>query len=215
MSPTFAPTRRSTGFVNPTEPSSVPFRSLRTAVDLGAQRDGSTALLFTSTHPGEGTSTIASNHALLASSTGRSTLLIDANLTRPALHTRLGEDRRPGLVDVAAGSIGFEEAIRSTSVGQIELNLLTAGSDVHGTVDVLSSEGTADLLSMACRLFDVVVIDTPPILALPDAAVLSAHREVDTIVVVGHRQRRSRASRTITELRRAGANVIGVVVNSG
>jgi capsular exopolysaccharide synthesis family protein len=214
MSPAFAPSRRSAGFVNPTEPSSVPFRSLRTAVDLGTKRDGGTALMFTSTHPREGTSTMASNHALLASSTGRSTLLIDANLSRPVLHTRLGEDRRPGLVDVAAGGIGFEEAIRRTSVGQVELNLLPAGSPVHGTVDVLSSEGTADILSAACRLFDLVIIDTPPILTLPDAAVVSAHREVDTVVVVGRRQRRSRATRTITELRRAGANVIGVVVNT-
>lgn len=215
MTPTLTPSRRSVGFVTPTEPSSVPFRSLRTAVDLSVQRRRSTALLFTSTHLGEGTSTIASNHALLASSTGRSTLLIDANLSRPVLHARLGEDRRPGLVDVAAGDIGFEEAIRHTSVGQLELSLLPAGSNVHGTVDVLSSEGTADLLSTACELFDVVVIDTPPVLALPDAAVLSAHREVDTVVVVGHRQRRIRAERTITELRRAGANVIGLVVNKG
>lgn len=207
--------RAAPGFVNPTDRNAIPLRNLRTTAELIAGRRGAAALLFTATHPGEGTTTIASNHALLAAEAGRSTLLIDANLWRPALHTRLHTDRRPGLADVAAGLTSLENAIRPVAIGSLELHFVAAGPPVHGTVDVVGSQSVSDLISDACRMFDTVVIDSPPVLALTDAAVMSAHPEVDTIVVIGHRQRRKRVTQTVTQLRRAGANMIGLAVNSG
>jgi capsular exopolysaccharide synthesis family protein len=203
-------------FVQPADPGAVSFRGLRTAVDLGgARRRGTTALLFTGAHPGEGTSTVAANHALLTSTTGRSTLLIDAHLARPVLHARFGESRQPGLADVAAGELSLVEAIRHTSVGQVEISLLTAGAEDAGGLDVLGAGAGEDIITQACARFDVVVIDAPPILTTPDAALLGAHPEVDTVVVVSDGQRGTRASRAVTELRRTGASVIGVVVNAG
>jgi tyrosine-protein kinase Etk/Wzc len=207
--------RPSQGFVDTTDANAVALRNLRTTADLVAGRRGGVALMFTSPNPGEGTSTIASNHALLASDAGRSTLLIDANLSRPALHTRLRAERRPGLTEIAAGLVSLERAVRPVKVGSVELDFLPAGAAVHGSVDVIGSQSVTDLVTDACRSYDTVVIDSPPVLALTDAAVLAAHPEVDTIVVVGHRQRRKRATQTIRQLRRAGANIIGVAVNSG
>ena len=207
--------RAAAGFVDTTQRDAVPLRNLRTTVDLLASRRGGVALLFTATQAGEGTTTIASNHALLAGDAGRSTLLIDANLSRPALHTRLRMERRPGLADVAAGLVSLAEAVRPVMVGSVELHFLAAGPAVHGSVDVVGSRSVADLLTDACRTYDTVVIDSPPILTVSDAAVLGAHPDVDTVVVVGHRQRRKRVTQTLTHLRRAGANVVGLAVNSG
>lgn len=207
--------RAAPGFMNTSDRNAVSLRNLRTTAELVAGRRGGAALLFTSPTTGEGATTIASNHALLAAEAGRSTLVIDANLWRPALHTRFATDRRPGLADVAAGLSSFEDALRPVAIGSLELHFLAAGPPVHGTVDVVGSQSISDLISDACRTFDTVVIDSPPVLTMTDAAVLSAHAEVDTILVIGHRQRRKRATQTVTQLRRAGANVIGLAVNSG
>lgn len=213
MSP--AATRLPVEFVDPLDSGALPFRNLRTSADLSDKRRGSVALLFTGAHPGEGTSTIAANHALVAGAAGRSTLLIDANLWWPALHQRLGTERRPGLADVAAGAVSLEEAIRATLISGIQVSFLPAGSPVRGTVDVLGSRSVADMIDEACRIFDTVVIDSSPVLAVTDAAVLAAHPEVDTIVVVERGQRRKRVTGTVAQLRRVGANVVGLVVNIG
>lgn len=203
------------GFVRPEERDAVPFRTIRAVMDLEAKRRGDTALVFTGTFSGEGTSTVASNYALVSASAGYSTLIIDANLSRPSLHRRLACRREPGFVDVVAGDVSFGDALQRTTVENVDLWALTAGAPVPSSLDVINFPGTFDLLGDACEHFDVVVIDTPPVLSLADVAVLSARRDIDTVLVVGERQRRARVSRTIGRLRRAGGNVIGVVVNAG
>jgi capsular exopolysaccharide synthesis family protein len=205
---------RSSGFVDLDGPGATALRRLRASIGLEVGRRGDTAVLFTATHPGEGASTLASNYALLTSAAGQSTLLIDANLGSPSLHQLLGEDPRPGLVDVIVGDVAFEEGIRQARVGDVELSFMPAGSPVRGSADVLNSDSAADLLATACSIYETVIIDSPPVLAAPDAAILGARPQVDTVVVVDRHQRRRRAIRTITELRRAGANILGVVVNT-
>lgn len=207
--------RPTPSFLSATDTNALAFRNLQRATDLAVTRRGSVAILFTGSHPGDGTSTVSANHALLTSAAGSRTLLIDANLSRPGLHRRVGTEPAPGLVDVAAGVIALEDAIQTVVVDEIAMPFLPAGSPVRGTVDVLSSQSTADLLTDACRMFDTVVIDSSPVLVVSDASVVAAHPEVDTVVVVAHRQRRKRVNGTVAQLRRVGANVIGLVVNSG
>ena len=206
--------RPTSAFVDAKDRDAVPFRNLLTSVDLSVARRGSVALLFTGSHSGDGTSTVASNQALVSSAVGRSTLLIDANLYRPGLHQRLGMESRPGLSDVAAHVISLEDAIRTTTVGGVPVSFLPAGLPGQGTSDVLSSRATAELISDACRLYDTVIIDSSPVLTMNDAAVVAAHPEVDTVVVVARHQRRKRVTATVSQLRRAGANIIGLAINS-
>lgn len=207
--------KRSPGFVSAAQNGATAFGTLRRAAETAVSRRASGALLFTGTHPGDGTSTVAGNYAAMSSAAGISTLLIDASLLRPALHARLHVEPRPGLIDVVAGVAVLDDAIVTTTLGGSELSFLPAGGVVRGATGSLGSQAGVDLISDVCGLFEAVVIDSPPVLAVSDAAVLAAHSEVDTIVVVAHRQRRKRLTKTVTELRRAGGNVIGLAVNTG
>jgi tyrosine-protein kinase Etk/Wzc len=201
--------------VDPADPSAGALQGLRAEINLQVRPSSGAALLFTGVHAGDGTTTIASNYALSASAAGYSTLLIDANQAKPALHERLALERDPGLTDVVAGGIAFDDAVQLTTVGDVELALLPAGSPSFWTADVLGSEATSELIAAACDAFAVVVIDSPAVRAAPDAAVLSALPQVATVVVVRRHQRRRRTSDAVTQLRRAGANLVGFVVNDG
>ena len=207
--------RQRSGLVSLTDPDAAAFRTLRAAADLERARRGASAVLFAAAASGDGTSTIAANHALMAAAARRSTLLIDANLGRPTLHQRLRVELSPGLVDVVLGDVTLDQAVRHTTTGRVELHVLPAGSPVQGWADLLSAGDVTDVLAQATASYDTIVIDAPPVLTAPDAALLSAVPEVDTVVVVRYDQRRQRVVDAIKQLRRSGGNIIGVAVNTG
>jgi Mrp family chromosome partitioning ATPase len=142
-------------------------------------------------------------------------VLVDANLDRPVLHERLGRQRSPGLTDVLIGKTDLPSALATVSVGSTELSLLPAGTPTPGVAELLSRPLTAEVISALAEAYDAVIIDAGPVADAPDTVVLSAHPEVDTVLVVGHRQRRQRVDQTVQRLRRAGGHVLGVTVNTG
>ncbi|MDP9400526.1 MAG: CpsD/CapB family tyrosine-protein kinase [Actinomycetota bacterium] len=201
------------GLVDPTTPDSEPFRSLRVTIDLQAEHRRGAALLFTSPTASEGTTTLASNEALVTALMPRRTLLIDGDLVRPSVHAGFGVPRDPGLVDVVRGRLPFVDAVAGVTYRSARLHVLPAGRPTARTGDVVISEAMGDVLALARDAFDSVIIDAPPVLDSGDAAGLAAHPGVDTVVVVDARQRRKLLVRAVTQLERAGANVVGVVLN--
>ena len=200
------------GVIDPSQPSAEPFRALRLALDLRREARRGNIVVFTSAHPGEGKSTIALNYALVASLNQQRVLLIDGDLRHPVLHEVFAVGRTPGLVD-ALGGLGE----LSTNTHQVRslghLELLTAGRPVPGIGDLMSSQRMHDFLSSAADEFDAVVVDTPPVLAVPDAAGLAAREDVDVALVVDRRTRRRAVTRALRELELVNANVLGIVLN--
>lgn len=200
------------GLVDPSQPSAEPFRSLRLALELRRESRKGNLLIFTSSQPGEGKSTIASNYSVVASLNQQRLLLVDADLRHPVLHEIFGVPRSPGLVEVLAGEHDLQDCThRIRSLGHLEL--LTAGRAVTGIGDLMSSERMRTLLAAATKAFDTVVLDTPPVLAVADAAGLAAGAGGDVALVVDHTTRRRSVARTLRELDVLGANVLGLVVN--
>jgi capsular exopolysaccharide synthesis family protein len=197
--------------VDPGAPSAEAFRTLRLALQLrGGGNTGTSSVLVTSAEPGAGKSTAAANYALV-SALGRSrVLLIDADLRKPVQHEIFGLPRSPGLVEFLAGGGPLERFIQR---GPDRLDLLTAGREVPRAGDVLSSTRMRDLLAEVGELYDLVVVDTAPVLASADAEGLAAHSDIDVVFVVDRGSRRRDVVKAVRRLERLTAQIAGLVLN--
>jgi len=166
---------------NPTSIPSESIRALRTRVQFSKLRkDALKTILITSAAPQEGKSTIALNLAGSFAHSNRKTLLIDADLRKPRLHSVFKKDKEPGLVNYLFGEIPYEKLLNSTQTKN--LFLITAGTLVPNPSEVLDSTEMDDLLKKVRQEFDYVIIDSPPIVAVTDAEILS--RKVDGVILV-------------------------------
>jgi capsular exopolysaccharide synthesis family protein len=199
------------GVVDPSHPSAEPFRGLRLALELRHESRRGNVVVFTSANPGEGKSTIAANYALVSALNQQSVLLVDGDLRHPALHDTFRVPRTPGVVDVLGGE-PLANAVRHVrSLGQLEF--LPAGQHVPGVGDLMSSKRMHDFVESAASQFALVVIDTPPVLSVSDAATVATRSDADVVLVVDRSSRRRAVTRALRELELVGANVVGLVLN--
>jgi len=191
------------------------FRRLRTALLLGAHGQGSRILLVTSAERGEGKSTVVANLARNLAVTGRSVLLIDADLRLPSMHTHFGLPDGPGVGDVLSGGpdgrrMSAESFIRPT--GHPGLYLLPAGHGADDPGALLASESLGPMLRDLAKDFDLVIVDTPAMLAVTDALIVAPHVD-EVLLVTGSRSHRDGLRLAHRELERAGVTPVGVVIN--
>jgi succinoglycan biosynthesis transport protein ExoP len=200
-------------FVATQDPHSLPAdscRAIRVAIDCQSLDHPLRTLLVTSPGAHEGKSTILANLALAFVESGRRVLVIDADLRRPALHRAFRVPNEGGLADMLQKGAAWPEGFHRVAPG---LELLPSGIKPHNPGSLLSSRLMTKLLEEARERADLVLIDSPPILAMADALPLAAH--VDGVLLVtrfGGTQRRS-VVRAKDALEKVGAHVVGVVVN--
>lgn len=200
------------GLVEPSEPSAEPFRTLRVSLELRPDARRGNMIVFTSAEPGEGKSTIAANYALVSAVNDRRVLLIDIDLRNPTQHEIFGLPRAPGLTEVIMSRLD-PQAMATLIPGVPGLSVLTAGTAVPRAGDITGSNTVSDMLTRASQEYDLVVIDTPPVLAAADAAHLAAHPAADVAFVIDRRQRQRKVKRGLAKLEIVGANVLGTIVN--
>lgn len=208
----------SAGLVDPSSPSAEPFRSLRLALELRTENRRGNIVLFTSSEPSEGKSTVAANFALVSSFSQSSVLLVDGDLRRPTLHALFNVPRAPGLVDAlsnfSSGDSKADEFPPVHEVGNLaRLSLITAGKQFARSGDLVSSKRMAKFLSAASKAYGLVVIDAPPVLLAADAAGFAAHPGVDVVLIVTRNSKRRSTMNALRKLELIGANVIGMVAN--
>lgn len=201
------------GLVDVRSPSAEPFRMLRLAVDLRPRGDVRRPVVFTSADPAEGKSIIAANYAVVAAQTDRRVLLVDADMRKPTLHKLFGVRGTPGLTEVIAAGIDYKTVIKPIQREPGVLHLLAAGTTLPNVGDVASSEAMETLFASVTALYDLVVVDTPPLLAASDAATLASHVGADVVFVVAHGTKKRRVTRAIGKLDLVGVNVLGFVAN--
>jgi polysaccharide biosynthesis transport protein len=185
-------------------------RSLRTVVSLAAMDRPIRTVLITSSSPGEGKSSTAAHLAIACAQIGKRVLLIDADLRRPTLHKQFGVDCITGLSDVLTREVVVRDA--TVKVKDTELYLMPAGPVSRRAADIISV-GFSDLLDKVSCDFDLVIVDSPPMLGISDAQELAGL--VDSVIVVtkaGVTSGRA-VSDTLSRLNRVGANVMGLVMN--
>ena len=193
-------------------------RALRTAVLLGHERSQDhpasvPLIVVTSPGPGEGKTLVAANLAAAFAESGQKTLLVSADLRNPSIESMFGFARRgPGLGDYALGTIAVASAMVSTDVRG--LFLLRAGAAVSNPVGIFTSERFDYLLADVSRKVDVIVFDTPPVLAVTDATVIAARADEVLLVVAENETSRNSVQRARSILTSAGVGKsLGLVVN--
>jgi succinoglycan biosynthesis transport protein ExoP len=186
------------------------YRSLRTALLLSSAEQ-LRLIAVTSAQSGEGKTATASNLAVVMAQLGRQVLLIDADLRKPRLHRVFSLSNREGLVHCLTGAEPLEKVMQSTAVPG--LYVLPSGTIPPNPSELLASDRMRELLLAAQRRFDLVIVDTPPLLAVTDAALVGAM--VDGVVFTLHAGRvlRDEARASIDRLRQSGVRVLGTVLN--
>ncbi|HWZ52856.1 MAG TPA: polysaccharide biosynthesis tyrosine autokinase [Granulicella sp.] len=187
------------------------FRSLRTAILSAMPGKASKIIAITSTSEAEGKSFITFNLASAFAQSGRTVLVIDADLRKRTLTQALALDGHDGL-DEAVSNPSWQSFVK-TYEEVPGLFVLPAGHQEHYPADVLGSVAISELLTKLKKTFDIILIDTPSILPVTDTVSLSG--SVDAVILVAKCAETAQHSlaRTQSVLQRAGARVLGVVLN--
>ena len=186
------------------------YRSLCTAVQFSTENGLPKTLLVTSSMPGEGKSTTSLAMAKHFTALGLKVLLVDADLRNASLHLKLGMQEGIGLSDYLAGNCTPPETFRKTDFAN--LAFMASGSVFPNAGDLLAGPRLMSLLSLGLEVFDLIVIDGPPVMGLADAPIL-ANATAGTVFVVGAGQGRKAMVRgALRRLRMSRAAVIGSVL---
>ena len=187
------------------------FRRVRAGIRFASVDRDVRVILVTSSAPGEGKTTLSVNLALSFAETGAKVLLVDADLRRPRVAKWLQLEGSIGLTTVLVGSVPLEDARRR--YGAAPLDLLLSGDVPPNPSELLSSARMSHVLAELSREYDIVIVDTAPVLAVADAALLSPHADLTLLVVNAAKTRRPQLARSIKALELAGTTISGVVLN--
>jgi polysaccharide biosynthesis transport protein len=188
------------------------FRSLRTSLVFTSGAEGPRVIAVTSSQPLEGKTTTACNLGLVLALGGSRVLLVDADLRRPGLHTVVGAKNEIGLSHLLVGQARVREAVQKTN--EPNLFVISAGRIPPNPSELLSSERMQALLAnLRSGPFDWVIIDTPPVLAVTDAVIVSRSVSGVVFVIGSEMTRRVHAERAIETLLSGKPKSIGAVLN--
>lgn len=197
---------------NPQSPISEQYRVLRTNIQFSMIDKTLRTLACTSATPGEGKSTTIVNLAVTFAQQGQRVLLVDGDLRRPVVHDMLGVSNRFGLTSLITKRATMETAI--VSVPRIEnLYVLPAGAIPPNPAELLGSKSMADLIQELALNFDLVLFDTPPVLAVADAQIIGNRCDGALLVVKSHKVEKKELVRTKELLEQANVSLIGTVLN--
>ena len=193
-------------------PDAEAYRILRTNIEFNRKNPDNNSITVVSGGAGEGKSTTLVNLAYVCAQGGYTTLMIDADLRRPRLHTFFDINNSVGLTNYLTTDLALEDVILQTPVDN--LYFMPSGILPADAAGILNSRRMSELLQDVKQRFDLVLVDSPPILGVSDAAVLAS--EVDlTMVVVQHRKLpRNMLMRVKQAVENVGGQVIGVVLNN-
>lgn len=186
-------------------------RSVRVALLLSQTQTPPKVLLVTSGTAGEGKSLFAINLATILAQTGKRTLLIDTDMRRGTHRRRFGLPRGPGLSEFLTGQI---KALSVRPCPGIEnLDVLISGTTPPNPCDLLESDAMGALLRKLRSLYDFIVLDSAPVLPVPDSVALNTLTDVTLLVVRSRMTARAQVQRSYHILRRGGKHYVGLVLN--
>jgi polysaccharide biosynthesis transport protein len=207
----------------PRSPTSEAYRVLRTAIQFAlADEKQKRILLVSSAVPEEGKSTTAANLAVVLAQAGNRVLLLDADLRRPSQHKVFGLSNKKGLSNVILQHElnHSEESLReliddAAQITVVEgLHILSCGPIPPNPSELLVSRKMDALLDLAVKDFDFVILDSPPVLAVTDATILSAKADAMLLVVKANKSRKEYVKQVTSRLTEVNANVLGWVLNA-
>ncbi len=184
------------------------FRTIRTNLLFSSPDLEKKVLLITSVLPLEGKTLLASNLAITFATMGKNVLLIDADLRRPRIHTVFDLEKGKGLSALLTGG---ESTIKNTDIPG--LKIITSGALPPNPAELLNSKKMKEMIERAREQYDVIVIDSPPILSVTDPAILSTLVDGVVVVVKASSTPRPAIKKGIKQLSEVGGKVLGCVLN--
>jgi capsular exopolysaccharide synthesis family protein len=213
---------------DPKSPVAEAYRTLRTKIQFARMERMAKTIVVTSPSIQEGKTTTIVNLALTMAQNGQKTLLVGSNLRRPSIHRFFGIDREPGLSDILIGNAQWRDCIRTVAdmlMGRFEmedimaapgldnLHIIEAGPVPANPSELLSMPAMGEFLRAVREEYDIILIDTPPVMPVTDSTIVAG--QVDAVVLVYQAGKIGRAvlKRAKIHLESAHARVLGVVLN--
>jgi len=195
----------------PRQAASEAYRDLRTSLRFSATDNDMRTILVTSAGPREGKSTTVGNLAVAFAQTGSKVLIVDTDMRRPVMHKIFNVPREPGFSEAMAGINPLEETLKETGVEN--LSVLTCGYIPHNPSELLGSGRFREFLATLEGLFDIVILDSPPVAVVTDPIVISPEADA-TLMVAGVKKIDRKVLRSAWDkLQRGSGRCVGAVLN--
>jgi len=198
--------------LNPKSHISEGYRTLRTNIDYSAINQKLQIIMVTSSKPGEGKSTTCANMAVAFAQANKRVLLIDADLRKPTQHHLFGNSNRNGLTTALFNQKPLKEIVQHTAVDN--LFIVHAGPMPPNPSELLSSPQMASLLEEARNSYDVIILDTPPIISVTDAQVVAVMSDGVVLIVQAGQVSKDYVLKAKSLLDHVNAKLLGVVLNN-
>ena len=195
----------------PASPLSESIRSIYTHLTFGNDKGHSTKVLqFTSAYPNEGKTTLAQCLAILKRQAGMKTVLIDADMRSPEVHSSFKLKPTPGLAEYLSGKVELHQIIvKDKKTG---VYLIPAGKAKKSPTDLLPGEKLDTLISDLSEVFDLIILDSPPVLAIPDARIISSKVDMTAFIVKWADTRKEVVRFALKQLSDSNATKVGTVL---
>ena len=204
-------------FIVANQPKSIPseaFKALRTRVQFSnIDADLFKTLLITSATPQEGKTVVSVNLAGSFAQTGKKVLLIDCDLRKPRMHTIFEANKKPGLVDYLFNQASLNDIIRPSNMVD-NLSFITAGTIPPNPAEILQSKAMLNFLDNMRSMFDMVVLDSPPIISVTDSEILSRVVDGALLVVKAETTEVELMRHAVELMRNERSPFLGVVLNN-
>ncbi len=188
------------------------YKALRTNLELARRDRRSLSVLVSSPTPASGKSTTSSNLAISLAQAGRRVLLVDADLRKPSLNSFFEQPNDQGLAQILRDGVTLGQVVRGTQMAN--LDLITTGPIPGQPSELLMSPRLREFLDETRRDYDIVIVDSPPLLPVTDAQLLGARVDASVLVFSMQTVRRMEIKRSLELLQAGGAELFGVVVNA-
>lgn len=196
----------------PKSPISEQYKTIRTNINFSSVDREMRSIMVTSSGPGEGKSTTAANLAVVFAQQGKSVLLVDADMRKPTAHYTFNVNNTFGFTTVLTRQKMLREVVYQTDVDH--LDLLTCGPVPPNPAELLSSRSMEEFLVDAYADYDLVIFDTPPVLAVTDAQVLANQCHGSILVVSSGTTEIESAQKAKELLQSAKGKLLGVILNN-
>ncbi|WP_449441823.1 CpsD/CapB family tyrosine-protein kinase [Ureibacillus acetophenoni] len=187
------------------------FRTIRANITFSLPEENLKTILITSCSPGEGKSTIAANLAMVFAQEGKSVLLIDADMRKPTVHYTFNLPNTTGLANILVGKSELKDGIQETPI--LGLHILTSGPIPPNPAELLSTKNTDNLLKKASH-YDLIIFDSPPLLTVSDAQVLSNKCDASLLILNSGVTKKQSIKKAKEILIKSKAKILGSVLNN-
>lgn len=196
---------------NPKSQATEAFRTLRTNIQFSSLDKEIKTIVLTSSQPSEGKSTIISNLAITFAQNNKKVLLIDCDLRKPTIHKKLDLSNLDGLTSLLMGEKKLDECIKFTTINNFYA--LPSGPIPPNPAELLGSKKMKSLLIELSEMFDIILLDAPPALAVTDAQILSALCDGVVFVTSFGQAEKHAVVRSKELIDKVGGRILGVVMN--